>query len=113
MLEIKELGKRIRDLRLKAGLSQQVVARSLNTSQNIISRMEKGDGASMEMFLSVVSFYQEIFKIDNLLSDDFDATAVWSRDGQDVRTHVKDRLNELKAELTTEIEKLIQLIQVY
>ena len=112
MLTVKEIGRRIKDLRIKANQSQEYVAEQLNTSQNIISRMEKGDGASLQMFLSIITYYRGLYNMDNFLAEDFNISEVEpSKNMTGLESLAIEKLNMLKEEMTSEIEKVISLIQ--
>lgn len=111
MLTVKEIGRRIKDLRIKANQSQEYVAEQLNTSQNIISRMEKGDGASLSMFLSIITYYRGLYNMDNFLAEDFNISEVEPSNMTGLESLAIEKLNMLKEEMTSEIEKVISLIQ--
>jgi transcriptional regulator with XRE-family HTH domain len=111
MLTVKELGRRIKDLRIKANQSQEFVAQQLNTSQNIISRMEKGDGGSMQMFLSVITYFRGFYNLDNFLAEDFSISDVETTHMTGYDSIAIEKLNMLKDEMAAEIEKVISLIQ--
>ena len=55
------IGKKLARLRTKAGMSQQELARKLNTSQQLISRIEKGDENITLLTLSNIA---RILKVD-------------------------------------------------
>jgi transcriptional regulator with XRE-family HTH domain len=111
MITMIEIGRRLKDLRVKANQSQEFVAAQLNTSQNIISRMEKGDGASLQMFLNVITYYRSIYNMDNFLAADFDVSDVEPSHMTGLESLAIEKLNMLKDEMTSEIEKVIALIQ--
>lgn len=111
MITLTEIGKRIKDLRIKANQSQEFVAEQLNTSQNIISRMEKGDGASLQMFLAVISYYGNFYNMDNFLSEDFNVTDVEPSQMTGLDSLAIEKLKMLKDETVSEIEKVISLLE--
>ncbi|UZR99611.1 helix-turn-helix domain-containing protein [Chondrinema litorale] len=70
-LDLKLIGERFRMLRTELDLSQKQIAEQLDVHQNAISRLEKGIGASLELFLKLVSFYSNYFVVDKILAKYF------------------------------------------
>lgn len=111
MLTVKEIGKRIKDLRIKANQSQEYVAEQLNTSQNLISRLENGEG-SLQLFLSVISYYRRLFNVDDFLAENFNVYEVEpARNMSGLESLAIEKLNLLKEEMTSEIDRVIALIE--
>ena len=56
MDEKKLIGRRIKELRKRKGLSQESLAERAETSQNYLSRMERGtENPTLDMFIKVAS----------------------------------------------------------
>ena len=111
MLTIKEVGKRIKDLRIKANQSQEYVAEQLKTSQNIISKLENGKGGSLQMFLAVITYYRRLFDVDDFLSEEFNIYDVEPARMSGLESLAIEKLNMLKEEMSSEIDKVIALIE--
>ncbi|MEI6950255.1 transcriptional regulator [Paraflavisolibacter sp. H34] len=96
MLSIQEIGNRLKALRQKAGLSQEELAEQCETSQNIISRMELGEGGSLKMLLTMINFYKSKFNMDGFLSDHFSPdTILESGSSNTYRSIAQERLRSL------------------
>lgn len=56
--DMKESGKRIRQLRIKAGLTQEKAANALNIDQSFYGRIESGKkGCSVDLFAQLSSLF--------------------------------------------------------
>ncbi len=56
--DMKECGKRIRQLRIKAGLTQEKVANALNIDQSFYARIESGKkGCSVDLFVQLSALF--------------------------------------------------------
>ncbi len=53
MLEAEQIGANLRDWRIILGLPQELVAERANISRSTLIKLERGDGAKLETFLSV------------------------------------------------------------
>jgi transcriptional regulator with XRE-family HTH domain len=71
---LNELGNRLKKIRKLAKLSQKEVAEKLGQNQNTISRLENGNGGSIDILLSLIAFYSKYIAMDYILSDQFHIT---------------------------------------
>lgn len=56
--DMKECGKRIRQLRVKIGLTQEQVANAVNVDQSFYGRIESGKkGCSVDLFIQLSVFF--------------------------------------------------------
>ena len=72
----KELGKRLKDVRLFLSITQMELKDSIDCSQVAISRMESGQGVAWEMFIKVLCFYSKYIYIDSLFQEKFQIVAI-------------------------------------
>ena len=73
MIDLKILGRRLRLLRKRMGLTQSELAGTLNVSQTAISRLENGDEVYASVLLAVLGYFQDTYSLDYLIIDNFDA----------------------------------------
>lgn len=91
MIDLKILGGRLRLLRKRMGLTQSELAGTLNVSQTAISRLENGDEVYASVLLAVLVYFQEVYSIDYLIRDNFDAdsTRLQHRSLDDIRQQLE------------------------
>lgn len=71
MVNLKELGDRLRLLRMQQGLSQKQLAAELHITQSAVSRLENGDEVHASALLAVLMFYENKVSFDEVLSSHF------------------------------------------
>ena len=71
-IDVKEIGKRLRLIRQKLGLSQTEVANEIGSSQLTISKIERGENVLSSSFLDALLFYSQSVNMDLLLRKKFD-----------------------------------------
>ena len=71
-IDVKEMGKRFKQVRQKLGMTQTKIAEELGTSQLMVFRMEKGENVLSPFFLSMLMYYSQHVSLDGLLSKKFD-----------------------------------------
>lgn len=69
-MDVKKIGVRLREIREVLGYSQVQIAEILESNQNIVSRIERGYGATTKTFLKLFAFYSRQVYIDLLFADD-------------------------------------------
>lgn len=108
----KEFGNRLKLLRVKANLSQEEVANRLNTSQNIISRMEMGVGGTLTMAFEMLNYFRNTFSLDNFLADEYTIDSInTSNEIQPLESVAVERLIILRDEIHKELTYNIGLIK--
>ena len=70
-MEQKELGRRLRLVRQKLGLTQSAVADKIGVSYLSISRMERGDNVSSLTLMKVLALYSPQISLNTLFEKDF------------------------------------------
>lgn len=85
--DMKQSGERIRQLRLKSGLTQEKVATALNIDRSYYNRLEAGKkGCSIDLFIQLSELFQ--------ISLDYLITGRYLLRGAD-KTHVKEDIEKL------------------
>ena len=72
IIDVKEIGRRLKLIRQKLRLSQTEVAKEINGSQLTVSKIERGENVLSSSFLAILLFYSESVNIDLLLNKKFD-----------------------------------------
>lgn len=70
-MEQKELGRRLRLVRQKLGLTQSEVAEKVGVGFLTISRMERGDSVSSSTLMKVLNLYSPAVSLNALFADNF------------------------------------------
>lgn len=106
-LTAEEIGTRIKLLRLKANLSQEDLAARVNTSQNIISRMERGLG-TLTIVCDILNFFSVEFKLDNFFQKTYTLDNIHiAGDITPLESVAIERLIMLKEELQEDRQKMV------
>ena len=107
IVTVKELGKRLKLVRQKLGLSQSEVAKEINSSQLTISKAERGENVLSSSFLSILLFYSKSVNIDFLLRKEFDpSNELLLNKNFSANSVVKQKLNGLRSDLDEKIDDL-------
>jgi len=107
IVTVKELGKRLKLVRQKLGLSQSEVAKEINSSQLTISKVERGENVLSSSFLSILLFYSKSVNIDFLLRKEFDpSNELLLNKNFSANSVVKQKLNGLRSDLDEKIDDL-------
>lgn len=108
MMDLKELGERLRMIRKHLGIRQQQLADATNLTQPAISRLENGDEVYASTLLAVLCFYHDKVCLDNFLAPDLDmgkATLLYFS-----RQEIRQMLNRHLAEISSSIDKTKEMI---
>ena len=93
MIDVITLGKRLRDIRIRCGITQKEVAAELKVTQSAVSKVECGGVVVSPILLKFLSYYMTQVNIDVLLSDE------WELIGDDDRLFNKNvEINSVAAE---------------
>ena len=107
IVTVKELGKRLKLVRQKLGLSQSEVAKEINSSQLTISKVERGENVLSSSFLSILLFYSKSVNIDFLLRKEFDpSNEILLNKNFSAHSVVKQKLSGLRSDLDEKIDDL-------
>ena len=104
-LDMKELGRRFKQIRQHLGLTQTEVANQLGTSQLMIYRIEKGESILSPLFLSTILFYSKSVSLEALFSKNFDIEdeKVFDK-SYALNSIVKAKLDELRDDILTKLQ---------
>lgn len=91
MLNSKELGRRLREVRKYYNFTQTEVAEKMNLSQKTVSHIESGDNVVSQKLLLCLLFYMDYVDLNLLLSDHFD---LLENNGFDTELHLDSVLDE-------------------
>ncbi len=64
---LKEMGERIRDIRIAKNLTQEEVAEDIGVSLSTIKRIESGTGSTLENFLRILRYFNLIQNLEILI----------------------------------------------
>lgn len=107
IVTVRELGKRLKLVRQKLGLSQSEVAKEINSSQLTISKVERGENVLSSSFLSILLFYSKSVNIDFLLRKEFDpSNELLLNKNFSANSVVKQKLSGLRSDLDEKIDDL-------
>lgn len=105
-LDLKEFGKRCSIIRKKLGLTQKDMAKQINTSQYMISKIEAGSKVMSPLVLKVLSFFSQSVSLDRMFSKNFNENDKSIINNQYAfNSIIKAKLGILKEELLTNIDK--------
>lgn len=93
MVNLQELGDRLRQIRKQVGLTQKQLAAATQTTQTTISRLENGEEVNASMFAAILSYFSRIYSLNYIFSDDFDITSHHLRLGS--RDEIRQQLERL------------------
>lgn len=106
VIDMKELGRRLKLIRQHLGLTQTEVGNQLNTSQLMVYRIEKGENVLSPLLLSMLCFYSQSVSMDYLFSKNFniDDENAFNKDYA-LNSVVKAKLNEMKEDIINQMTK--------
>lgn len=104
-LDMKELGRRFKQIRQHLGLTQTEVANQLGTSQLMIYRTEKGESILSPLLLSTILFYSKSVSLEALFSKNFDIEdeKVFDKNYA-LNSIVKAKLDVLRDDILTKLQ---------
>lgn len=98
MIDSIELGKRLRQIRKKIGLTQNELAEVTGLRQVSISRLENGDEVYSSVLLEILLYYQPHFNLDYMFDKDFDVNShhLLRRGPETIRQILFEELDKIK-----------------
>ena len=104
-LDMKELGRRFKQIRQHLGLTQTEVANQLGTSQLMIYRTEKGESILSPLLLSTILFYSKSVSLEALFSENYDIEdeRVFDKNYA-LNSIVKAKLDVLRDDILTKLQ---------
>jgi transcriptional regulator with XRE-family HTH domain len=108
-LTLKEFGNRIKVMRTTLNIKQEELASAIGTTQNTISRLENGQGSSIEFFFSVLNFYkQKGIKVYLLLLPTFDINLITSSENTTIE-QIQGLMHELLLKINDDFRTIYLL----
>lgn len=71
-IALSDIGEKLKSFRKTLNLSQKDVAVAMGVHQSQLSKIEIGEGASIELLLQVLNYYGSNYHIKYILADSFD-----------------------------------------
>ncbi|MHA6250072.1 helix-turn-helix domain-containing protein [Pontibacter sp. CAU 1760] len=71
-IALSDIGGKLNAFRKTLGLSQKEVSVAMGVHQTQISKLENGEGSSIELLLQVLNYYGTTYQVKYILADTFD-----------------------------------------
>jgi transcriptional regulator with XRE-family HTH domain len=71
-IALSDIGGKLHAFRKTLGLSQKEVSVAIGVHQTQISKLENGEGSSIELLLQVLNYYGTTYQVRFILADTFD-----------------------------------------
>lgn len=71
-IALSDIGEKLNAFRKNLGLSQKEVSVAMGIHQTQISKLENGEGSSIELLLQVLNYYGSTYQVKYILADTFD-----------------------------------------
>ena len=97
-LDIKQLGERLRAIRIDLGLTQKDIAAELGIVQSMVSKVERGEPVMSNTIMLFFMYYCGKININYLLSENFDITQ-------------KDSLYDISFSMNSIVKAKLQMMQ--
>ena len=106
IVDVKEMGRRMKLVRQRLGMTQTEVGEQLGTTQLMVYRIEKGENILSPLFLAMLLFYSQSVSLDGLLAKNFDIEdeSLFTK-SYSLNSIVKARLNEMKDDILGQMAK--------
>lgn len=111
MMNVKQLGDRLRMIRKHLGIRQQQLAKATNLTQPAISRLENGEEVYSSALLAVLTFYKDKVNLDYLFDTDLDVDdhSLIFCCRNDIRQKLDCRLADIAQDLEKSLEQIAAL----
>ena len=103
---MKELGRRLKQIRQHLGMTQTEVGNQLGTTQLMVYRIEKGENVLSPLLLSMLCLYSQSVSMDYLFSKNFeiDDESLFNK-SYSLNSIVKARLNQMKDDFVNQMAR--------
>ncbi|RDV11895.1 XRE family transcriptional regulator [Pontibacter diazotrophicus] len=71
-ITLSDIGGKLNTFRKTLGLSQKEVSVAMGVHQTQISKLEKGEGSSIELLLQILNYYSSNYQVKYILADTFE-----------------------------------------
>ena len=104
-----EIGLRIQLIRKHLGMTQKELADVTSTNQNIVSRLENGEGGTIQYLFTVLGFFKsrDVY-VKNFLEDDFDVATTDNPHSN--KEQISDMMKEMKNHLDYVLDRVDLLL---
>ena len=105
-IDMKELGRRLKQIRQHLGMTQTEVGNQLGTTQLMVYRIEKGENVLSPLLLSMLCLYSQSVSMDYLFSKNFeiDDESLFNK-SYSLNSIVKARLNQMKDDFVNQMAR--------
>lgn len=122
IITVKEIGRRLKLVRQRLGLSQTDVAKEINSSQLTISKAERGENILSSSFLAILLFYAQSVNVDlllrkhfdpadeNLMNKDFSANSIVRQKLTLLKEDIDQQISDLRDKCDEQITNSIELL---
>jgi len=106
IVDVKEMGRRMKLVRQRLGMTQTEVGKQLGTTQLMVYRAEKGENILSPLFLAMLLFYSQSVSMDGLLAKNFDIEdeSLFTK-SYSLNSIVKAKLNGMKDDILGQMAK--------
>ena len=105
-IELVELGRRFKLVRQKLGITQNILAEQINTSQLMIHRVEKGARTKSGIILDLMTFFSDFVSVSVFFAEEFDIDSIKLFDNRKVRVLFNTTLTMLRDEIDQKLNDL-------
>src|SRR5664279_6081032 len=117
MLDMIEFGKRVQAVREKIlDMNQSELAERINTSQVLLSRIERGIGGNINVVFDLVNYlYSKNIAAKEIFGERFSLDLVTqnSNNSQAVTTQIEALVKELQKTMSEDFDKLLLLLSLH
>jgi len=117
MLDMIEFGKRVRAVRENVlQMNQSELAKKINTSQVLLSRIEQGIGGNINVVFDLVNFlYSKKIAAKEIFGERFslDLVAKNSNNPKTTNTQIEGLVKELQKTMSADFDKLLLLLSLH
>lgn len=124
MIDIETLGKRLREIRVFYGITQNEIAKELHVTQSAVSKVEKGGAIVSPILLKFLCYYSTRVNIDILLADEWELigddkklfnknieiNSVVAEKVQVLRQDFNTKIEEARKNIDQDLKKIIKLV---
>ena len=105
-IELVELGRRFKLVRQKLGITQNILAEQINTSQLMIHRVEKGLTTRYGILLELMMFYSTYVHVSIFFAEKFNIDSIELFDNREIQTLFNTTLTMLRDEINQKLNDL-------
>lgn len=116
MVDMAEFGRRVQLIRENVlKISQSELGEKINTTQTLLSRLERGTGGSINVVFDLINYlYSKNIDAKEIFSEQFslDLVSMKLNDPATVNSHLEDLVKELQKTINGDMDKLLLLLSL-